>query len=67
MTFVKKEEHWYNPFKRDLSDVTVPLATRILNGRMLRSSNITVGYENDSTKEFTLRSMVAEYIDSLRN
>lgn len=66
-TFVKKEEHWYNPFKRDLSDVTVPLATRILNGRMLRSSNITVGYENDSTKEFTLRSMVAEYIDSLRN
>lgn len=64
-TFVKKEEHWSNPFKRDLSDVTVPINTRILNGRMLRSTSLTVGYENDYTDVFTLRALVAEYIVSL--
>ena len=64
-TFKKKEEHWSNPFKRDLNDVTVPINTRILNGRMLRSTNLTVGYENDYTDEFTLRALVAEYIVSL--
>lgn len=64
-TFVKKEEHWSNPFKRDLNDVTVPINVRILNGRMLRSTNLTVGYENDYTDEFTLRALVAEYIVSL--
>ena len=64
-TFVKKEEHWFNPFKRDLNDVTVALNERILNGRMLRSSTLTVEFENDTTNEFTLRSMETEYIESL--
>jgi hypothetical protein len=63
-TFVKKEEHWSNPFKRDLSDVTVPVNSRILNGRMLRSTTLTVEFENDYTDEFTLKALVAEYIES---
>jgi len=66
-TFIKKEEHWYNPFKRDLNDVTVPTQSRILNGRMLRSSNLTVNFENNATDEFILRAMIADYIDSLAN
>ena len=64
-TFIKKEEHWSNPFKRDLNDVTVPLNKRILNGRMLRSTSLTVEFENDYTDEFTLRAFVAEFIPSL--
>jgi hypothetical protein len=47
-----------------LSDVTVPVNSRILNGRMLRSTTLTVEFENDYTDEFTLKALVAEYIES---
>jgi len=47
-SWVKKGENWYSSFKRDLNDVSKPLATRIVNGRDLRSSSLTAELENDA-------------------
>lgn len=53
--FVKKEEGWYIPFKRDLTDTSV--TNPIVNGRVLRSSALEVELQNDSTNLVTLYAM----------
>ena len=62
--FKKLEEYYWSEFKRDLN--TAGATNPIVNGRQLRSSSIELDMVNDSTEEFTLRSVITEFEDSPR-
>jgi len=61
------EEFWYTPCKRDLTDDSVPAQTRIVNGRMMRSSTLELRLANDYTGELFLNEVVARYQISERS
>jgi hypothetical protein len=65
-SWTKKGENWYCAFKRDLNDLSKPLATRIVNGRDLRSSSLTVTLENDTDGLVRLYSWDSNYTLSER-
>jgi hypothetical protein len=60
----KSEGNFAIPFLRDLN--TTVVTNPILNGKELRSESLTVELENDSTEEFTMYSMRANYTLSER-
>lgn len=65
--WVQKEEFWYTPCKRDLTDDSVPANQRIINGRMIRSSTLEVRYVNDYTGAMFINEAVARYQISQRS
>jgi len=65
-SWVKKGEHWYAAFKRDLNDLSVNQAIRISQGRALRSTSLTAELENGYTGEVTLYSWLANWTNSER-
>lgn len=60
----KSEGNFAIPFLRDLN--TTVVSNPILNGKELRSEALAVELENDSTEEFTMYSMRANYTLSER-
>lgn len=64
--WVKKGEHWYCAFKRDLNDLAVAQNLRISQGRALRSTSLTVELNNDYTGEVTLYGWLANWTNSER-
>lgn len=65
-SWVKKGEHWYAAFKRDLNDLSVNQAIRISQGRALRSTSLTAELENGYTGEVTLYGWLANWTNSER-
>lgn len=62
--FVRKEEHWYTEFKRDITDTTV--TNPVINGRMMRGTTLNVELQNDSTSEVILYGWMANVMASER-
>ena len=61
---MKKEQHWFAPYKRDLTDNTV---TNPINaGRELRGTDLTVELENDYTGEVNLFGTKSKFVLSER-
>jgi len=64
-SFVKKEQYWHSDFKRDVNTAGVQFP--IVNGKVLRSSELSVLLENDFTGEVTIRSVNSLIEASERN
>jgi hypothetical protein len=63
--FERKEKHWYTPYLRDLTDTASP-APVILQGRVLRDTDLKVELTNDFSGEIILYGWASNYILSMR-
>lgn len=57
-SWVKKQDHWYSEFKRDLN---TQIANPILNGERLRSVAILVKMRNNSTKTIDIWAYITNF------
>jgi len=65
-SWVKKGEHWYGAFKRDMNDLTVPSNLAITQGRALRSTSLSVLLESNYTGDMKLWAWDANWTYSER-